>query len=133
MNKPDPDHLVSQLITISLSFPPSVLSVETRVPPEPTLSTVIKPTKTISGNKHGPPPDHNSDGYDSDNEDSPSVITSAHPSSKKRHKIIDESKREERNAREKERSFRITRQINELRDLFSPVAITGALKECYLE
>mmetsp|Transcript_15229 Transcript_15229/g.22458 ORF Transcript_15229/g.22458 Transcript_15229/m.22458 type:complete len:506 (-) Transcript_15229:249-1766(-) len=34
-------------------------------------------------------------------------------------KKLDESKREERNAREKERSFRISRQINELRNLLS--------------
>lgn len=32
---------------------------------------------------------------------------------------MDENKREERNAREKERSFRISRQINELRNLLS--------------
>jgi hypothetical protein len=34
-------------------------------------------------------------------------------------KKLDEGKREERNAREKERSFRISRQINELRALLS--------------
>lgn len=34
-------------------------------------------------------------------------------------KHLDENKREERNAREKERSFRISRQINELRGLLS--------------
>lgn len=34
-------------------------------------------------------------------------------------KHLDENKREERNAREKERSFRISRQINELRSLLS--------------
>ena len=34
-------------------------------------------------------------------------------------KHLDENKREERNAREKERSFRISRQINELRNLLS--------------
>eukprot|EP00543_Licmophora_paradoxa_P001659 CAMPEP_0202448002 /NCGR_PEP_ID=MMETSP1360-20130828/6785_1 /ASSEMBLY_ACC=CAM_ASM_000848 /TAXON_ID=515479 /ORGANISM="Licmophora paradoxa, Strain CCMP2313" /LENGTH=391 /DNA_ID=CAMNT_0049065357 /DNA_START=128 /DNA_END=1303 /DNA_ORIENTATION=- len=38
---------------------------------------------------------------------------------KKKLKIVDEAKREERNAREKERSFRISRQINELRNLLS--------------
>jgi hypothetical protein len=37
---------------------------------------------------------------------------------RKRRKV-DEMKREERNAREKERSFRISRQINELRGLLS--------------
>jgi hypothetical protein len=37
---------------------------------------------------------------------------------RKRRKL-DEMKREERNAREKERSFRISRQINELRGLLS--------------
>ena len=39
------------------------------------------------------------------------------PGSKK--KKLDDSKREERNAREKERSFRISKQINELRTLLS--------------
>lgn len=34
-------------------------------------------------------------------------------------KKLDDSKREERNAREKERSFRISKQINELRSLLS--------------
>jgi Helix-loop-helix DNA-binding domain len=38
--------------------------------------------------------------------------------SRKKNKLED-SKREERNAREKERSFRISRQINELRSLLS--------------
>jgi PAS domain-containing protein len=40
------------------------------------------------------------------------------PRSKKKRKL-DREKREERNAREKERSFRISKQINELRDLLS--------------
>ena len=34
-------------------------------------------------------------------------------------KKLDDTKREERNAREKERSFRISKQINELRTLLS--------------
>jgi len=38
---------------------------------------------------------------------------------KKKPKKLDENKREERNAREKERSFRISKQINELRNLLS--------------
>jgi len=38
---------------------------------------------------------------------------------KKRQKKMDDNKREERNAREKERSFRISKQINELRALLS--------------
>lgn len=37
----------------------------------------------------------------------------------KKTKFLDENKREERNAREKERSFRISRQINELRNLLA--------------
>uniref|UniRef100_A0A7S4JQB3 BHLH domain-containing protein n=1 Tax=Odontella aurita TaxID=265563 RepID=A0A7S4JQB3_9STRA len=41
------------------------------------------------------------------------------PSKKKSKKVLEESKREERNAREKERSFRISKQINELRNLLS--------------
>ena len=39
------------------------------------------------------------------------------PAGKK--KKLDDTKREERNAREKERSFRISKQINELRTLLS--------------
>jgi hypothetical protein len=38
---------------------------------------------------------------------------------RKRAKKLDDNKREERNAREKERSFRISKQINELRNLLS--------------
>lgn len=45
--------------------------------------------------------------------------SSKEQSSRKRNKTIDNFKREERNAREKERSFRISRQINELRSLLS--------------
>ena len=41
------------------------------------------------------------------------------PLSKKAKKNLDHTKREERNAREKERSFRISRQISELRNLLS--------------
>lgn len=41
------------------------------------------------------------------------------PSKKSRKNELGEDKREERNAREKERSFRISRQINELRNLLS--------------
>lgn len=43
--------------------------------------------------------------------------TATTPASKK--KKLDDTKREERNAREKERSFRISKQINELRTLLS--------------
>lgn len=41
------------------------------------------------------------------------------PQPKRRKKRLDERKRVERNAREKERSFRISKQINELRSLLS--------------
>jgi Helix-loop-helix DNA-binding domain len=41
------------------------------------------------------------------------------PSKKSKKNELGEDKREERNAREKERSFRISRQINELRNLLS--------------
>ena len=41
------------------------------------------------------------------------------PQSAKKKKKLDDMKREERNAREKERSFRISAQINELRNLLS--------------
>ena len=42
-----------------------------------------------------------------------------HPRKKGKKLHLDEGKREERNAREKERSFRISKQINELRNLLS--------------
>ena len=82
-----------------------------------------------------------SNGYKSDDESSPAppinaapsqVISSANPSvltsssdanldehSSKKAKKLDDIKREERNQREKERSYRITSQINELRTLLS--------------
>lgn len=85
-----------------------------------------------------------SNGYKSDDESSPAppinaapsqVISSANPSvlpsttsssdaypdehSSKKGKKLDDIKREERNQREKERSYRITSQINELRTLLS--------------
>jgi len=65
-------------------------------------------------------------GYNSDDDDemADSSTRSAskgddEPGHGKRKKRMDEKKREERNAREKERSFRISKQINELRDLLS--------------
>ena len=48
-----------------------------------------------------------------------SVDENHHRASKKQKVELDEDKREERNAREKERSFRISKQINELRNLLS--------------
>jgi hypothetical protein len=45
--------------------------------------------------------------------------SSNHGRSRKKPKKLDEGKREERNAREKERSFRISKQINDLRNLLS--------------
>lgn len=54
------------------------------------------------------------DPYENDS-DSTSVGKPGFPKKKK----LDDNKREERNAREKERSFRISRQINELRTLLS--------------
>ena len=61
------------------------------------------------------------EGYDSDNSSQtgskkPSKTTSGEGGKKKGMTV---KKREERNAREKERSFRISKQINELRDLLS--------------
>lgn len=56
------------------------------------------------------------DGMDCD----PTIVTAdGSDRPRKRAKKVDENKREERNAREKERSFRISRQINELRNLLS--------------
>jgi hypothetical protein len=59
---------------------------------------------------------------DSSNDDEVRSTTSSKRSTTRRpkkKKKLDESKREERNAREKERSYRITKQINELRGLLS--------------
>jgi hypothetical protein len=75
--------------------------------------------------------DDDSGGYNSDDEDEKDEAdlsgsenaSSASPTTNKanasKKKKLDDSKREERNAREKERSFRISKQINELRALLS--------------
>uniref|UniRef100_A0A7S3KX76 BHLH domain-containing protein n=1 Tax=Amphora coffeiformis TaxID=265554 RepID=A0A7S3KX76_9STRA len=64
--------------------------------------------------------------YDDDDDDDHQSRSTAEPRSsndspqpKRRKKRLDERKRVERNAREKERSFRISKQINELRGLLS--------------
>ena len=49
----------------------------------------------------------------------PAAAKAAPEATKTKKKKLDDSKREERNAREKERSFRISKQINELRTLLS--------------
>jgi hypothetical protein len=54
---------------------------------------------------------------DSDSNDG--TMQSGQGGGRKKKKKLGEDKREERNAREKERSFRITRQINEIRELLS--------------
>lgn len=52
--------------------------------------------------------------------DAPTVRQSGGGRAKKKaKKALDDTKREERNAREKERSYRISKQINELRNLLS--------------
>jgi hypothetical protein len=74
--------------------------------------------------------DDDSGGYNSDDEHpSPDAEDESHADDAgseksaqkggRKKKKLDEMKREERNAREKERSFRISRQINELRGLLS--------------
>ena len=74
--------------------------------------------------------DDESGGYNSDDEHpSPDAEEESHADDAgseksgqkggRKKKKLDEMKREERNAREKERSFRISRQINELRGLLS--------------
>lgn len=82
--------------------------------------------------------DNDSGGYNTDDDDdqaakvgSQAAASSSARSSKdsvssdlsspkgKKKRRLDKDKREERNAREKERSFRISKQINELRDLLS--------------
>lgn len=52
-------------------------------------------------------------------EASPAAAKAAPEATKTKKKKLDDNKREERNAREKERSFRISKQINELRTLLS--------------
>ena len=79
--------------------------------------------------------DNDSGGYNSDDEgraadkpnenkpdataSSASAVESGSQKGGRKKKKVDDTKREERNAREKERSFRISRQINELRNLLS--------------
>lgn len=75
--------------------------------------------------------DNDSGGYNSDTDDdmssnksatrvtSSSSITRSRDMKGRKKRKLDDKKREERNAREKERSFRISKQINELRALLS--------------
>ena len=68
--------------------------------------------------------DNDSGGYNTDDEgkvEATAVGSNSGVGSKgpKKKKKLDDMKREERNAREKERSFRISRQINELRNLLA--------------
>ena len=68
--------------------------------------------------------DADSGGYNTDDDEAPSTNhkggATAKPSTRKKmRRDDDDTKREERNQREKERSFRISKQITELRDLLS--------------
>jgi Helix-loop-helix DNA-binding domain len=68
--------------------------------------------------------DADSGGYNTDDEEAPSTShrstgTATKSSRKKMRRDDDDTKREERNQREKERSFRISKQITELRDLLA--------------
>ncbi len=73
--------------------------------------------------KRKAPSDDESDGYDSDEEQggvkASTSCASSEGSRKKGKKGKGDNKRKERNAREKERSFRIAKKINELRELLS--------------
>ena len=73
---------------------------------------------------------------DSSNDDEARSTTSSKRSTTrpKKKKKLNESKREERNAREKERSYRISKQINELRSLLSKggVAVPKGTKSSVL-
>lgn len=63
--------------------------------------------------------DNGGDGTSSVTPSQTSTNADANDGRPRKKKRFDEKKREERNAREKERSFRISTQINELRDLLS--------------
>ena len=70
--------------------------------------------------------DNDSGGYNTDDDEGKAEATAVgsnsgigSPKGQKKKKKLDDMKREERNAREKERSFRISRQINELRNLLA--------------
>lgn len=68
--------------------------------------------------------DADSGGYNTDDEEAPSTShkssgTATKSTRKKARRDDDDTKREERNQREKERSFRISKQITELRDLLA--------------
>lgn len=71
---------------------------------------------THESNSQGQEEDEDDRGGDEQPEEPSS--SGAQKGGRKRRKL-DDMKREERNAREKERSFRISRQINELRNLLS--------------
>ena len=91
--------------------------------PDYSPDTADKPPLKRKAQESG---DNDSGGYNSDDEGkavddkTPSVPADANQGGKKgKKKRLDDMKREERNAREKERSFRISRQINDLRNLLS--------------
>lgn len=66
-----------------------------------------------------PVPTHASSSHSYIDSNDTNVSSTQHGRPRKKSKKLDEGKREERNAREKERSFRISKQINELRNLLS--------------
>jgi Helix-loop-helix DNA-binding domain len=63
--------------------------------------------------------DDQSDGHQSKKSRSQGSLDGEPRPGRRRSKKGNDKRREERNAREKERSFRIAKQINELRDLLS--------------
>ena len=88
-----------------------------------------KPKPLSTGKREADEEESEEGGYHSDDEgdeaaagaklEQHTVVSTKDQPPRKKTKKIDNFKREERNAREKERSFRISRQINELRSLLS--------------
>lgn len=92
-----------------------------------------KATDTSSNNNTNDDSDSEG-GYNTDDDERKKFIGNKKRSTSKKDPALNEMKREERNQREKERSFRISKQITELRDLLSTggVAITKGTKSSVL-
>ena len=101
---------------LSLSKTPALTDSSSSSP----MNKVQTPTQPFTANTvfSSLCPDEAPKSYSPSSSPLPSEITSTAKGGKKR-KHLAEDKREERNAREKERSFRISKQINELRNLLS--------------
>jgi PAS domain-containing protein len=129
----DPHHAAAAAVVANLHsiasqhFPPADKGKNDEDDRKPSSKETSQPSMTnkalppFARKRSAPTTEEDTGGYNSEADESVSTdaATVARGRSRKKPKKIDDSKREERNAREKERSFRISKQINELRDLLS--------------